>query len=802
LVSLVRIASQLPILHGEGDLGFLELYTLRATEGLQLTGPYSQRLWHHPGPAYFYLLAPLYRLSHGNVLSLEWSALLINLTAAILTLVVIWRMASRAVVYASAILFPLYLVYLSPGFLTSSWNPDVPILPFVLFLVLCAAVFHGDLLWLPVVTAIASFTIQTHISYGPLVLGISAVALVGGLVPAARHRIEGLVVPASKIRRWLGLVGAIVVLALMWYPVVLEQLTVTPGNLTLLFEFFTTGHDLHGILESFELLAQMLPGPLLALPVLRNLPGDSEPEVVILTALALVQVMLVHLSCLLVVRRRATFLAPLAVIAVLGSWISLWATTRIAGDLGDYMVKWASGLGLVDWIVIGGALGPLIAGRLLPDRPGRRVVGVVAGSAIVIWAGATSLAQAQIGPQVSVAESSRVDAMAGSLEEFLTQRQDTTWLIRVDPAAWPFAVGLAIQMEKDHVPYTVEDRWISMFGTLVAPTGREDGEIVIADQSPDTGFVDRHFHELIVTDNQNALYARQDRLALAVRPNGPLHRTALQVGSDIIVTSLSAIKDRYQPGELIVLGIDGVARVKVQERYAIVGRLIGLDGSVRSQTTLFVPSLNRTPDLSRGDPFEYQLILPVPTDAPRGLYTVNLVFFRIPTWAAVPVAPFEEPPGDDYHVGSILVAPTAFWPQTAISEGQSSEYWLGDEIGMSHATDVTITPTSVSFNLDWQAERKLDRDYTIFVQLLDPSGRLVAQSDGFPWGGGFPTSRWVPGQIIRDHYQLALPNQPRPGDYRIIVGAYQLETMRRLPTTDRQGHSLGDFVGVVHLQLP
>src|SRR5258706_2457511 len=43
-----------------GDLALIESYTIDASGGKLLVGAYSRFGWNHPGPAYFYLLAPFY----------------------------------------------------------------------------------------------------------------------------------------------------------------------------------------------------------------------------------------------------------------------------------------------------------------------------------------------------------------------------------------------------------------------------------------------------------------------------------------------------------------------------------------------------------------------------------------------------------------------------------------------------------------------------------------------------------------------------------------------------------------------
>jgi hypothetical protein len=62
-----------------GDLATLEVRTLNALEGRQLLGPYSRYPWSHPGPVYFYLLAPVYAVLGRAPWGLFVGAGLINL---------------------------------------------------------------------------------------------------------------------------------------------------------------------------------------------------------------------------------------------------------------------------------------------------------------------------------------------------------------------------------------------------------------------------------------------------------------------------------------------------------------------------------------------------------------------------------------------------------------------------------------------------------------------------------------------------------------------------------------------------
>jgi len=93
----------------------------------------------------------------------------------------------------------------------------------------------------------------------------------------------------------------------------------------------------------------------------------------------------------------------------------------------------------------------------------------------------------------------------------------------------------------------------------------------------------------------------------------------------------------------------------------------------------------------------------------------------------------------------------------------------------------------------WQAESPVARSYTVFTQLLDSDGRLVAQQDNLPVMGLAPTDTWQPGVVVRDPYRLELPPGTPPGDYRVIVGLYTAQGRVSLRLADG---SQGEFVRI------
>lgn len=83
-----------------------------------------------------------------------------------------------------------------------------------------------------------------------------------------------------------------------------------------------------------------------------------------------------------------------------------------------------------------------------------------------------------------------------------------------------------------------------------------------------------------------------------------------------------------------------------------------------------------------------------------------------------------------------------------------------------------------------------ERDYTVFVHLLDATGNRVTQGDGVPgYLGVLPTTLWQPGEPVLDEHAVTLPGDLPAGRYSLLIGWYDPQTGLRLPSS-RGGDSL------------
>ncbi len=81
----------------------------------------------------------------------------------------------------------------------------------------------------------------------------------------------------------------------------------------------------------------------------------------------------------------------------------------------------------------------------------------------------------------------------------------------------------------------------------------------------------------------------------------------------------------------------------------------------------------------------------------------------------------------------------------------------------------------------WYARERPTAIYAVFNHLMTVDGVLVAQQDGWPREGNWPTTFWLPGDYVEDHYVLTIPPDAPSGPYRLSVGMYDATTGERLP---------------------
>lgn len=204
----------------------------------------------------------------------------------------------------------------------------------------------------------------------------------------------------------------------------------------------------------------------------------------------------------------------------------------------------------------------------------------------------------------------------------------------------------------------------------------------------------------------------------------------------------------------------------------------------------------------------------LPPETPAGYLRVELGFYdaEAQTLLTPTVAGTTTPRGEFVGVGYVAVG-TVTEAAVAPSALADASPVLGDQVRLQAASldgaawdgraplRVTAPAAHLPLRLTWEALRPARADYVTLLHLLGPDGALAAQWDRAPLLGVVPTTLWREDDTLHDTYTLTLPPDLPAGEYRLLVGLYDLPTLTRLPVV-RDGAPQGDTVHVATLIIP
>jgi hypothetical protein len=213
-----------------------------------LTGLFSRPGWNHPGPALFWLIAPV----SGLFGQAPWATRVGG--AAIDAVVMGWlawvtsRSGLRTMLMAAAVVGMTYLA-IGSWVIRQPWNLHIPLvaLPLVLFLALLVAT--GSTRHVIGLAIAATVVVQTHVGFVLPVATAVGFALVCVAIDARRAR--------QLPDRWRStLAWTAAVLALLWAPPIIDVLVNWPGNLGKIAKYFAAGAYHHvGLSEAAGIVA-------------------------------------------------------------------------------------------------------------------------------------------------------------------------------------------------------------------------------------------------------------------------------------------------------------------------------------------------------------------------------------------------------------------------------------------------------------------------------------------------------------------------------------------------------------------
>lgn len=227
---ILAVARYLHVLdYAVGDQAIIQLHAGDIPGHPPLVGVYSRLGFHHPGPLLYFVAAPALRVFGGVGLVLTAAGVAISCLGGLL--LVLYRRGGPAL-FALGAVFSILLTRSMALDVLSLWNPYVLIIPFSLAIALTWSVWCRDWRALPWLAVVGSFVAQAHLGLAPVMaflFGSSAIAVVGSWIRARRTRSAA--TKNAECPRSL-LLLSLAVLAVVWTPPLIDQLTGDPGNLT------------------------------------------------------------------------------------------------------------------------------------------------------------------------------------------------------------------------------------------------------------------------------------------------------------------------------------------------------------------------------------------------------------------------------------------------------------------------------------------------------------------------------------------------------------------------------------------
>ena len=485
----------------EDDDATIELLTRDAGRGRHWIGPYSRFRWNHPGPIFFYAVWPVYWLSGGKPAAARLVPLFINVGCAVGIVWIVRRYFGSIPAVIAGAGVAIIAAHLGASIVASLWNPYSTIMPFALFVCLALGAIVSGRMYLPLTVAVASYVVQTHVAYLPAVAAVVAVISVLAVRQHVRLRARPRAGTAAGDARVYGrwLLAAASTAVILWTPPVIDQLTMPPGNLSLLWHFFTTERGSHSLADVIRMAAPNVSGILLRIPLM--IAARYEEPAPSLLAEALLIALIVGLAFALG-RSRAGPLRTLVALTLAALVAALAAATRIVGELHAYLFTWMCAIGLLGWTALA-----VFLWQSLPRMSSRtvRVAILVSAAVLSFFAARWNVLFAESMPRM------RPLPYIGALSDAIIElaKHDVP-VIALRDETWIWAGGLLNELDRRGLAFRVPPQWTFMFGKSRSRRGDERIHLLLADAHTHAELLGRPDLSLIASSDEKLVFRQLD----------------------------------------------------------------------------------------------------------------------------------------------------------------------------------------------------------------------------------------------------------------------------------------------------
>jgi hypothetical protein len=147
-----------------------------------------------------------------------------------------------------------------------------------------------------------------------------------------------------------------------------------------------------------------------------------------------------------------------------------------------------------------------------------------------------------------------------------------------------------------------------------------------------------------------------------------------------------------------------------------------------------------------------------------------------------------QPVGQEVQMGEVEIQlPARSFAVPPMSQEVGAAF--GDDLRLL-GYDLKAETDALHITLHWQALRRMDTNYTMFVHVLDAtSGEIVGQVDVMPYGFTYFTAWWEEEEVVSDQIVVPLEGIPS-GTYSLAVGVYDADTGERAAISGQTSDSV------------
>ena len=459
------------------DFAANALQVQRAMHFRELLGNYSRWGFHHPGPAFFYFLAlgeyvfhnwlrtvPAAMNAHILTITLINSAFLFS--AIRVFSAYIWSRLFAPAAIALSLVFVYVVNDTIPGSaIVSVWMPHVLLFCFLLFLTACASVATGKMRHLPILTFTGLMLMHGHVAQVLFVTVLGALAVA---VALTRRRPRMPLLEVFRQNRTPVLTSAVLVVVFA-LPVVLDVVLHKPSNLYDINWYLSTHR---GIQNSFgtalkyeESFLAFTPDPEVVFrdssPHLLS-RGGSQPCVVKYWGLA---VFMLGAATALGIKERSAipfFVKYIALEIVLTFLLFFYWSLKMAGPLSNFNGHFIYSVQLLAlWVLAG-----IILDALRVTARDGTVLLLSCAMPLLMFTSRSSFRNAELGHDETNPLIAKLRSVRNETNRLIASLPNEPGPLHLSFARedWPFMIGVASHLKREHRPFCVDYVWALEFG--------------------------------------------------------------------------------------------------------------------------------------------------------------------------------------------------------------------------------------------------------------------------------------------------------------------------------------------------